>query len=57
MDEYRELFLSVNELRYVVDRWQMDYNHHRPHSSLDYMAPAVFGAMYLEQSSATLRLA
>ena len=31
----RELFLSVNELRYVADRWRMDYNHYRPHSSLD----------------------
>ena len=23
----RELFLSVDELRYVADRWRMDYNH------------------------------
>ena len=33
----RELFLHIDELRYVVDRWRMDYNHYRPHSSLDYM--------------------
>ena len=31
----RELFLSIDELRYVVNRWRMDYNHYRPHSSLD----------------------
>jgi putative transposase len=53
----RELFLHIDELRYVADRWRMDYNHYRPHSSLDYMAPAAFAAKYLEQGSATLRLA
>lgn len=53
----RELFLSIDELRYVVDRWRMDYNHYRPHSSLDYMAPAAFAAMCLEQGSGSLRLA
>jgi transposase-like protein len=37
-------------------RWRMDYNHYRPHSSLDYMAPAAFAAKCLEQGSATLRL-
>jgi putative transposase len=52
----RELFLHIDELRYVVDRWRMDYNHYRPHSSLDYMAPAVFAAKCLEQGSGTLRL-
>jgi len=38
----RELFLHIDELRYVADRWRMDYNHYRPHSSLGYMAPAAF---------------
>jgi putative transposase len=52
----RELFLSMAELRYVVDRWRMDYNHYRPHSSLDYMAPAAFAAMCLEQGSGSLCL-
>lgn len=52
----RELFLHIDELRYVADRWRMDYNHYRPHSSLDYMAPAAFAAKCLEQVSATLRL-
>ena len=51
-----ELFLHIDELRYIADRWQMDYNHYRPHSSLDYMAPAAFAAKCLEQGSATLRL-
>ena len=52
----RELFLSIDELRYVVNRWRMDYNHYRPHSSLDYMAPAAFAKLCLEQGSATLHL-
>ena len=58
-DEFlnRELFLHIDELRYVADRWRMDYNHYRPHSSLDYMAPAAFATKCLEQGSATLRLA
>ena len=51
-----ELFLSIDELRYVADRWRMDYNHYRPHSSLDYMAPAAFAAICLEQGSGSLRL-
>ena len=52
----RELFLHIDELRYVADRWRMDYNHYRPHSSLAYMAPAAFATKCLEQGSATLRL-
>ena len=50
----RELFLSISELRYVVDRWRMDYNHYRPHSSLNYMAPAAFAAACQSSDSATL---
>ena len=39
-----ELFLHIDEVRYVVDRWRMDYNHYRPHSSLGYMSPVAFAA-------------
>ena len=39
-----ELFLSLAEARYVVDRWRLDYNHHRPHSRLNWMTPAAFAA-------------
>ena len=52
----RELFLHIDELRYLADRRRMDYNHYRPHSSLDYMAPAAFAAICLEQGSGSLRL-
>ena len=38
----QELFLSLAEARYVAGRWRLDYNHHRPHSSLGWMMPAAF---------------
>ena len=36
----RELFLSLEEARWVIDRWRLDYNHHRIHSALNYRTPA-----------------
>jgi putative transposase len=39
-----ELFLNLTETRYVVDRWRLDYNHHRPHSMLNWTTPAEFAA-------------
>ncbi len=39
-----ELFCSLAEARYVVDRWRLDYNHHRPHSRLGWMTPAAYAA-------------
>jgi hypothetical protein len=33
---------ELTESRYVVDRWRMDYNHHRPHSRLDWLTPAAY---------------
>ncbi|WP_146682696.1 integrase core domain-containing protein [Limihaloglobus sulfuriphilus] len=43
-----EIFLSLVELKYVVNRWRMDYNHYRPHSSLSSMTPADFGRLCIE---------
>ncbi len=48
-----ELFLSLAEARYVVDRWRMDYNHYRPHSMLNWMTPAAFAAACVPPGSAT----
>ena len=39
-----ELFLSLEEARWIIDRWRLDYNHHRPHSSLSDQTPAAYAA-------------
>lgn len=39
-----ELFLSLAEARYVIDAWRLDYNHRRPHSSLNWQTPAAYAA-------------
>jgi len=49
----RELFLSLEEARWVIDRWQLDYNHHRIHSALNYQTPAAFAADCVLPASAT----
>jgi len=51
-----ELFLHIDEMKYIVERWRMDYNHYRLHSSLDCRATAAFAAMCLEHGSGSLRL-
>jgi len=38
------------------DRWRLDYNHHRIHSSLNYMTPAAYAATCVLPASARLRL-
>ena len=52
----RELFLSLDEARWVIDRWRLDYNHHRPHSALEYQTPAAFAARCCSSVRATLSL-
>lgn len=37
-------FASLSHMRSVIDNWREDYNHHRPHSALGYVPPAVFAA-------------
>jgi len=39
-----ELFTCLAEARMLSMQWRMEYNHRRPHSSLGYVAPAVFAA-------------
>ncbi len=38
------VFLTLAEARETIERWRHDYNHHRPHSSLGYLAPEEFAA-------------
>jgi len=40
----RELFTSLREAKVVVEDYRQEYNHRRPHSSLDYQTPAAFAA-------------
>lgn len=40
-----EVFDNVPEAKSLASSWQWDYNHHRPHSSLDYQTPAEFAAL------------
>jgi len=35
---------SLSHTRSVIDNWREDDNHHRPHSALGYVRPAVFAA-------------
>jgi putative transposase len=39
-----EVFESVADAQSLAAAWRNDYNHHRPHSSLNYQTPAEFAA-------------
>ncbi len=49
----QELFVGLEDARWVVDRWRLDYNHNRPHSSLGYQTPAEFAARCLSSAPKT----
>ena len=51
----RELFYSVKEAGVLAENWRQEYNHHRPHSSLNYTTPAQFAASCIPSVSATPR--
>lgn len=45
-DEFlnRELFENLRAAQQLTSNWRDDYNHHRPHSSLNYQTPIEFAA-------------
>ena len=45
-------FASLSHMRSVIDNWREDYNHHRPHSTLGYVPPAVFAARCRQHAGA-----
>jgi len=49
----REQFFSVKEAKVLVENWRLEYNHERPHSSLEYKTPAAFAATCIASASAT----
>ena len=48
-DEFlnRQIFLSLDEARWVIGRWRIDFNHRRPDSVLNYSTPAAFADDYI----------
>lgn len=51
-----EIFVGLEELRYVLRRWREDYNDARPHSGIGYQTPSEFAARCGPSGSASLRL-
>lgn len=49
----REAFASLLEAQVLTAGWRRDYNEARPHSSLEYLAPAVFAARWRAPVGAT----
>jgi transposase InsO family protein len=39
-----EIFETLRQARALATHWRLEYNHRRPHSSLDYQTPAAFAA-------------
>lgn len=46
-------FASLNHMRSIVGSWRDDYNHHRPHSTLGYVPPALFAAQCRQLAGGT----
>ena len=41
--------LRVAQAQAIIETWRMDYNHHRPHSSLGHLTPDEFVAQRQEK--------
>ena len=52
----REIFLTLREAQYLANSYRTEYNHERPHSSLEYKTPAEFARGRSPCGSAALRL-
>ena len=49
----RELFVGLDEARYVLDEWRNEYNHRRPHSGIKWQTPAAYAATLTKESAGT----
>jgi transposase InsO family protein len=45
-----EIFQTLKQAKALAEYWRLEYNHRRPHSSLDYRTPAKFAARILTPS-------
>ena len=50
-----EIFYTLKEAKVLIERWRVEYNTVRPHSSLGYRPPAPEASHLAEPCSATLR--
>lgn len=51
----REIFCTLREAKVLIERWRIEYNTVRPHSSLGYRPPAPAACVPIDPVSATLR--
>ena len=51
----REIFDTLLEAKVLIERWRVEYNTVRPHSSLGYRPPAPEARLLLKPASATLQ--
>lgn len=50
------VFHSLDNAREEIERWRQDYNHHRPHSALNYLTPAEFRELHQPPNGQTANL-
>jgi len=43
-------FLSLADAKRKIEAWRQDYNHHRPHGSLEHLTPAEYVDRYDEEA-------
>jgi putative transposase len=50
-------FLNLADARQIIEAWRIDYNRHRPHSSLGYLPPEAFHRATTDRETQPRRLA
>jgi putative transposase len=50
-----EMFYSLKEAQVLIEKWRREYNHVRPHSSLEYRPPVPVAVLPSYEKEAVLR--